>query len=51
MNLSPADHAGIRHILTGRNQGADFNDSDHGRIFRQIVDGANGCGFGLGGFR
>ena len=28
MNLTAADHAAIRHILTSLNQGADFNDSD-----------------------
>ena len=28
MQLTPADHAEIRHILTSLNQGADFNDSD-----------------------
>ena len=28
MDLTPADHAEIRHILTSLNQGADFNDSD-----------------------
>lgn len=27
-NLTAADHAAIRHILTSLNQGADFNDSD-----------------------
>ena len=28
MQLTPADQAEIRHILTSLNQGADFNDSD-----------------------
>lgn len=28
MQLTPEDHAEIRHILTSLNQGADFNDAD-----------------------